>query len=92
MIDMMEKTKLRELKNVSGGLDPGDRAQIQDLIGLIGSEAPLRSGETRKVESLEVKLPVRPAQGQPEVHAHHAGEQFRPADPVRDLQHPRRCG
>jgi hypothetical protein len=55
-IDMMEGKKLRELKNVSGGLDKGDRAQIQDLIGLIGAEVPLRTGETRKVESLEVSF------------------------------------
>jgi hypothetical protein len=55
-IDMMEGNKVREIKNVSGALDAKNRTQIQDFIALIGAEVPLRSGETRKVESLEVSF------------------------------------
>jgi hypothetical protein len=54
-IDMMDDGTLRELKNVAGGLDPGDRRQVSDLIGLINSQVPV-GGQPRRVQRVVVSF------------------------------------
>jgi hypothetical protein len=54
-IDMLDDGTLRELKNVSGGLDPGDRRQVQDLIGLINASITV-GGRARTVERVVVSF------------------------------------
>ena len=51
VIDLLDGDVIRELKNVAGGLDPGDRRQVQDLIGLINHRCRWR-GRPRAASTL----------------------------------------
>jgi hypothetical protein len=55
-IDAMDGNNLREIKNVAGGLDPGDRVQVIDLIGLIGSSVDIPGQAARTVDRVTVSF------------------------------------
>jgi hypothetical protein len=55
-IDAMDGTNLREIKNVAAGLDPGDRVQVLDLIGLIGSSIDIPGQKARTVDRATVSF------------------------------------
>lgn len=53
-IDLLDNGTLREIKNVAGGLNEGDKEQIDDLISLLGTDVTLRDGSRQRVDRLQV--------------------------------------
>jgi hypothetical protein len=74
-LDRVSGSNIEELKNVSGRLDAGDQAQIEDQLRLVDTDIPLRQGKVQHVTWLKVSML------DPEGVLANAGYMYRRLDP-----------
>lgn len=75
-LDRVSGSNIEELKNVSGRLDAGDQAQIEDQLRLIDRDIPLGQGKVQHVTMLKVSML------DPEGVLANAGYMFKRLDPT----------